>query len=452
MNKILYSTKRLNIAIVVISTLLLLVILKLPFNNKPFGDITFHEESKNLALFIKGKIPFDKVVITKAPGPILFYTPAYLIAPSNSTDNQLWVYGVVFISFLVTISLILVVKIGVSFFSKEVALLSILLFFIFPMHCYYSLGIIAEGPAFFSLTLAIYGWSVAYHSPKKKSGWIFLALGLLLLILNRPNSMLLLGLGFLVILFSFLRNKLFFVEYGKKMGLVFISVAIMGFLVLQLAKIVTGNKSDTNQNSLLYYVAHQGRFQFREEPTDLRYWESDIRPDSKDYQNWSKSKAELSEIIIDNHSSYSYVYREFLINDLLKHPFWFTRQFFVKCVYGHIYVINSVSPEKFKMGLLKGSWGYWTFILFINSINLLIIAGAIIFLFKEQNLIHYWIFWGIIVSLLIFHGMTYMEPRYIFPSRVALYIISAAGLYRILFIKKIILKLSKIMFKVSKID
>jgi len=145
---------------------MMLIVLTLPFKAKPFGDITFHEESKNLALFIKGKIPFEKVLITKAPGPILFYTPAYLLAPSDATDNQLWVYGVVFTSIIIIISLLLIFRIAISFFSKEVGLLSVLLFFIFPIHCYYSLGILAEAPAFFSLALAIYGWLIAFHKPK----------------------------------------------------------------------------------------------------------------------------------------------------------------------------------------------------------------------------------------------------------------------------------------------
>ena len=127
MNKINFLTKRIDLTIVFVSMIMMLIVLTLPFKAKPFGDITFHEESKNLALFIKGKIPFEKVLITKAPGPILFYTPAYLLAPSDATDNQLWVYGVIFTSIIITISLLLIFRIGTSFFSKEIGLLSILL-------------------------------------------------------------------------------------------------------------------------------------------------------------------------------------------------------------------------------------------------------------------------------------------------------------------------------------
>src|SRR6187549_2285828 len=111
-----FSTKRINLFIILISSLMMIVVLNLPFKAKPFGDLTFHEEAKNLALYLKGDIGYDKVTITKAPGPVFFYTPAYIVAPSDATDNQLWVYGVVFTCITITTSLILIFKIGSNLF------------------------------------------------------------------------------------------------------------------------------------------------------------------------------------------------------------------------------------------------------------------------------------------------------------------------------------------------
>lgn len=429
---------------------MMVVVLNLPFKAKPFGDLTFHEEAKNLALYLKGDIGYDKVTITKAPGPILFYTPAYFVAPANATDNQLWSYGVVFTFIIVTISLLLVFKIATAFFSKEVGLLSVLLFFIFPIHCYYSLGILAEAPAFFSLALALYGWSVAYYHPNKIQGWLWLTVGIWFLILNRPNTMLLLGLGLLVVGFAFMRNKSFFAMYGKKLFITCVSVGVLGFGVLQLAKIITGTKSNSNQEELFYFVAHQGRFQFREEPADFRFWDNEIRPDSKDYQNWVRSISDLDRQMMATGKSHNQVYQEFLLDDITVHPFWFVRQFLVKSFYGHVYFINSVKPNAFQLGPLHGAMGYWFFILLINSINIIILLGAFLFLFKEKHLIRYWPFWGVIIALLIFHGLTYMEPRYMFPARVALYIMSAAGLYKIGFIKGVVNFIAKFVFPSPK--
>ncbi|WP_264520789.1 glycosyltransferase family 39 protein [Flavobacterium sp. N1994] len=429
-----------------ISATMMLIVLNLPFKAKPFGDNTFHVESKNLARYLKGDVSYDKVTITKAPGPIIFYTPAYFIASSKATDNQLWVYATVFTFIIVTISLLLIFKIANALFSKEVGLLTILLFFAFPIHCYYSLGILAEVPAFFSLTLALYGWTIAFQNPNKKTGWILLILGMWFLILNRPNTMLILGLGFLIVGYSYFKRKEFFKIFGKKLLLTFCCVGLLGYGALQAAKAITGTKSYENQEGLFYYVAHMGRFQFREEPTDFRFWDNDNRADSKDYQNWGKSGTELSGIMDKTHRSSNEVYKEFLINDAFEHPFLFTRQFFVKCFYGHVYFINSVTPEKFHLGPIHGPIAYWFVILLINCINLLLIFGAFVFLFKEKNLIHYWLFWAVIVALLIFHGLTYMEPRYMFPTRVALYLMSAAGLYRIRWVQNKVNFIAKFVF------
>jgi hypothetical protein len=450
MNKIDFSTKRVNIIIIGLSAILMLIVLNFPFKANPLGDITFHAESKNLALFLKGELASDKVVITKAPGPILFYTPAYLLAPADASDDQLWVYGVVLTSIIVTISLLLIFRIATVFFSKEVGLLTVLLFFIFPIHCYYSLGILAEVPAFFSLALAIYGWSIAFAEPNKKSGWMLLTLGMWFLILNRPNAILILGILLLVIVYSFYKNKMFYVTYGKKLGFTFLSVLILGVGTLQLAKKINGTTSNGSQENLFYFVAHIGRFQFREEPTDFRFWESDNRPDSKDYQNWIKSGTELDAIMAKTKRSYNDVYVEFLIKDMLDHPFLTARQFLVRCFYGHINIISKVQPAQFDLGPFKGSSGYWIFIFIINSINLVVLVGVVLFLFLEKNLMKYWLFWGVWVALLIFHGLTYMEPRYLFPSKVALYVMSAAGLYQIHWIKKIINKIAVYLFPISK--
>ena len=434
-NKLL-TFKKSDILIVAISLLMMIVVLNLPFKAKPFGDITFHEEAKNLALYVKGAVGYDKVTITKAPGPVFFYTPAYLLASSTATDNQLWVYGVVFTFLIITISMLMIFRIGSNLFSKEVGLLSVILFFIFPIHCYYSLGILAEVPAFFSLTVALFGWSILLKTPNKFKGWLFLILGVWFLILNRPNAILILPIGFLVVLYAFLWNKDFFKTFAKKLLISFFCIGIMGFLTLKLAKAISSSKTSSDQVGLLYYVAFQGRFQFREEPFDFRFWDDTVRPDSKDYQNWKSTGAILSAKTENENVTSAQVYKDFLIDDAMEHPFWFTRQFFVKSLYGYIYVINSVKPETFKIGPIKGVAFYWMFIALINSVNILIIIGAFVFIRKQKNLINYWPFWSIIIALLLFHGLTYMEPRYMFPGRVALYIMSAAGLYQIKWFQK----------------
>jgi len=447
MNAITFSYKRIDLFIVLISSLLMFTVANLPFKVKPFGDITFHAEAKNLALYLKGNIDSQEVMISKAPGPVLFYTVSYLLAPSDATDQELWTYGVTFASIMITLSMLLIFRTAAAFFSKEIGVLSVLLFFVFPMHCYYSLGILGEAPAFFSLALALYGWSVAFYKPELKKGWIWLTVGLSFLILNRPNTLLLIVLGVAIVCYAWVRNKGFFTKYGKQLLLCFFCIGLIAFGILQISKAITGSKTEVDQQFYFYYVAHQGRFQFREEPTDFRYWESDVRSDSKDYQNWIASSRDLFAESKATGRSHNEVYKEFLVKDALQHPFLLMRQFVMKGIYGHLYYINSLRPEKFKMGPLQGAVGFYTFIFIINLLNILILIGTGIFIFKEKNLINYWVFWSVILSLLIFHGLTYMEPRYIFPTKAALYIMSAAGLYRLGFIRKYTDKFAGLFFK-----
>ncbi len=430
---------------------MMLVVLNLPFKAKPFGDITFHVESKNVALFLKGHLPADQVTITKAPGPIIFFTIPYLIAPADATDDELWGYGITFTGIVITFAMLLIYKAATLLFSREIGLLSIILFFIFPIHYYYSLGIIGEGAAFSSLALMLYGWTKSYFNPHLKSGWIYFTVGFLFLILNRPNTMLMFGVIALVLVYAYFKQVDFFKKYAKRLVLCMGIVGIVGFGILQAAKRITGGDSES-QDNLLYYVAHQGRFQFREEPTDFRFWDNTERPDSKDYQNWVRSNDSLHHIMDTTGKSFKIVYRDFFYEDALDHPFWFVRQFVVKCVFGNVYLINSIKPDNFKLGPFKGPIAFSGLILLINLVNILIITGIFIFLFRHPQNLSYWPYWGIILALLIFHGLTYMEPRYLFPSKVAVYILSAAGLYRLSFVRRLTDKAASVMYPKTSSD
>lgn len=428
---------KIDFYVIVSSLLMMLVVLNLPFKAKPFGDDTFHKEAKNLALYIKGEKDYQQVTISKAPGPVVFYTVPYLIAPSKSTDTTLWNYAVVFSFLLITVSMLFIYRVCCYYFSKQVGFLALLLLLLFPIHFYYTLGILAEVPAFFSFSLGLFGWVKIKKQPNSKYAWLCFLAGFSFLILNRPNTILFLPVAIISLWFILKKYRDYFetVSFSKIIISLF-SIGLICLSVLMLSKKITGDKVDSKQEELLYYVAHQGRFQFREEPIDLRYWESDVRPDSKDYQNWKKSSRELGELIKTSKKDYKTVYKDFLLNDALQNPFWIARQFFVKIFYGHIYIINSLQPENFKILFLKGKIGYFIFTILVNIINLLILLGVFIFIFNYKKKYKYWPLWSVLVAVLFFHGLTYMEPRYLFPSKVALVILSAAGLYKLRVIRK----------------
>lgn len=447
MSAINFLTKRINISIILISSLMMLVVLNLPFKAKPFGDEnSFFDEAKSMALFLKGEVGNEQVILTKAPAPVFIYAPSFMFTSANPTDMDLWYRGVAINFILMTTSLLLIYRAASILFDKKIALVSILLLFLFPIHFYYVLGITAEIPAFFAASVIVFAWSYVYSDPSKFSNWSLFGFGLWLLIMCRPNALLILGLGFLILGYSFFRRKDFIAVFGKKIFYTLILCSLSCFATLKLATMVNANKKVYDQEGLFYFVSHQGRYQFREEPLDFRFWDDDIRSDSKDYKNWKLKAGELDFYRVKTGKTNSEVYREYLINDILEHPFITIRQFFVKSLFGQVYIVNSVSPKDFHLGPIKGPILYWLFLFVVNLINILIIIGSIVFLFKTKDLLKYWPLWSIILGLILFHGMMYMEPRYMFPARVALYLMSAAGLYSLGWIRGKINFISKFVF------
>lgn len=447
MSAINFLTQRINIGIILISSLMMIIVVNLPFKVHPFGDeASFFDEAKSMALFLKGEVGYEQVTLTKAPAPVFIYAPSFMFTSANPTDMDLWYRGVAINFILITTSMLLIYRAARNLFDEKIALVSILLLFSFPIHFYYVLGITAEIPVFFAASIIAYAWSNVYSNPLKFSNWLLFGFGLWLLIMCRPNALLILGLGFLVLGYSFFKRKDFLVTYGKKTFYTMILCGLSCFATLKLANIVNANKQVYDQESLFYFVAHQGRYQFREEPLDFRFWDDDIRPDSKDYKNWKLKAGELDRYRVKTGKSNSEVYQQYLINDILEHPFITTRQFFVKTLFGQVYIVNSISPENFHLGPIKGAFLYWVFLFVVNLINILIFIGSLIFLFKTKDLLKYWPLWSIPLGLLLFHGMMYMEPRYMFPARVALYIMSATGLYQLKWVQTKVNFIAKFVF------
>ena len=232
--------------------------------------------------------------------------------------------------------------------------------------------------------------------------------------------------------------------------LLFTGVIGFGFLkIFNYINLTYGNKNDNKERNLVY-VAHEGRFQFRHEPFNLNYWDGDMRGGQQDYEDWNKSADSLELVYKSTNSTYVKEYKKFLMADLKANPLLYIRQTFIKAVYGHIFMINSIKPEKFKIGPLKGTLGYTIFIVCVNIVNIFIFIGFFIYLFRSHRLLETWPLWGMLLALLAFHCLTYMEPRYMLPSKPGLYIASAFGLLQIPIIKKIITAISLKLIPVQK--
>lgn len=419
--------------ITIISIGILVITLNLPFKAKIFGDWTFHAEAKQITEWVWGRAPLTSVTLTKAPGPSLFYAVPYVFAGPGNDDVYYWRWAVVWNTLWSILSIWLICRAALTLFGDiSIARVAWVSAFIVPMHIYYSIGVLAEIMAFSGCAFILYGISVFFRQTgtAENGGSISIILGILFLVSARPNSALLLPCFLLIVWFLWrnasrtLKLRLFeFLKIPLLVGTILLTTLSLGLRSLP------GNQQQPLQESYLIYVMHHGRFQFRKEPWDWRFWENSIRPDSEDYQDWEESKLSLKEQIDNRHETMFQVYSNWLIKDFFEHPLNFFKQALIRLLFGHYLQINSADVSRFTIGPVSGYYVFWGVHFIVNLFNLTLITAAIVGFFRTYRkipeillMIVPWL------SLIIFHAFTYMEHRYIFPVRPLILLFAAPAL------------------------
>jgi len=387
---------------------LYILILLLPLKAKQFGDGDFHIETKAIASYLHGYTPYEDLSITKAPGPVLFYLLPYFLAGSQPSDSNLWVAGVIWTAFIMTGVLIKLTRSIRLRYGDGSAICFAIFLFTIPIHIYYGLGILAEGPAFIGISLIL----LAFTLSSKKYFYFYLVGGLILLILSRPNaglSIVLLGAG-----------SLFFWWKGKSNLSYFWASLATGFMlifILTMVKLLPNKRASLKQEEYLSYVMHIGRFQFRTEPTDWRFWDNQVRPDSRDYQAWVISGAQLQDEILKSGQPFNEIYFSWIARDVFDNPLMMLKQFFVRILFGNTLQVSSINQEKIAIAGLSGKFVYWFLHISINIINILFLVLAMRYLMAKSRFVEFWPLLMVVAALWIFHGFVYMEQRYLFPIR-----------------------------------
>lgn len=423
MARFLPKVSRFDLVVCLVSIVLYLAIANAPFKAKPFGDLDFHIEAKTIARFFWGQENYEAVSITKAPGPVLFYVIPYFVAGPQATDNQYWLAGILWTGIFMTVAVLLLKAACHNLGSEHAGKFTVLLIFILPLQVYYSLGILAEGLAFLGCCIMIYGYSRIYAQRQQIGSWFLFGGGILMLALARPNAVLVLPLLLLFVFWeTFIRKNDFYRTTWKEFSVMWVGIVVAISAVTFWVKQLPNKRQTLRQEGYLGFVAMIGRYQFREETFDWRFWDSDVRPDSKDYQNWQQKLVELKA---QKKTSTTDEYYNFLVQDMLEHPMLSTKQFLVRAVFGHTLQVSSVKKQTFGIGSVRGSWVYWIFHIGINMFNISLLVMSVWLLFKKG--------WfdkvGILVmpwaALVIFHGIIYMEQRYLFPARPVMIVLSA---------------------------
>ncbi len=418
-----------DIVLGIVTLLIFTLFIFSPVQPKKFGDKNFHRETKNWVNIIFADGHWHSFYIKKAPGPNVYYLVPYALVGPSGDRQQYWLAGILWNGIFMVLSVLIVKRIASQLFGSEVGVFSGILMLIFPIHIYYAMGINGESMVYISFILLLYGgmkWSGKPDRPLNSSAWWYFLLGSLALMSARLNFVVIVPVLLLFLLVT-IRVKQ---APGLRKGLLIYCLLIGLFMIVFRMTLnhLPGNKGKNYHNNYGSYVLHLGRFQFRDEPWDWRFWEGDIRGDSQDYQHWLKSQRALSSEADDRPDRPLHkVFNGWVINDYISHPAMTLKQFIIKTLYGNVFIVNSFRPENFSLGPLKSRTGYFIFHFLVNAVNLLLIIGFIGFIWKNRKIIlnDYWLIPVLFLTFVGFYALTYMEPRYLFPVRV-LYIITAA--------------------------
>ncbi len=415
---------RFELAIVAISALMYVVVASVSIKVKSFGDMDFHREALKIAHCLHGEGVCDNVSLSKAPLPSIYYSIPYSILSYGSSDTAYWLSAVIWSAFWITMALLLLNRACKNFTDNYWSgIIAIGFSLMIPLHVYYGLGVLAEAPAFVATSFALFGWSVMRRNVYR--GLLIYFLGIILLILARPNAVLILPM--IMALSGFFWWKgIGGVNIQRGLLVAAGASTLVVLIIFSLAKSLPGNSSASQENYLLH-VAQHGRFQFRDETWDWRFWDDDVRADSKDYQRSNQVKSRLDSTVRAG-NSYGTTYGRWLINDVLSNPVTAVKQFIVRIIYGHTLTINSITKERFSLGPLRGPFGYYLVIGGLNLINwsIILLAGFGIYTLRRD--------WTVLIPILIpwaalvlFSAAIYMEQRYLFPVRPIVLLLASVG-------------------------
>ena len=403
-------------SIILLTLICFLVVGYLPFAPSPFGDINFHQEAKTLSLVLRGSGSWLDLRISHAPGPALYYAIPYLFVPTDASEHTYWLAACIWNFFSTTLATILVYFTARLLASERAGRIAAILMLVAPFGVYYSFGIAAETPAVLGAAVFAYGWA-RYRTNRSAGAWISCS-GLILLILNRPNTIPVAAVAFVIAALGW-TSKAPGIRSGARLalrcGLIACATVVIASALLALQ---AGNEGLRVQTTNIYDILLQGSFQFRTEPWDWRNWGKNTRVGSHDYEDWWAQRAALLQYSAESRIPFRNVERAWVIDDVLTHPVMRLRMIGVRMLSQNVATVNSVHPDKFGIGPFRGRWVFFGFHEVLNLIGLLPLAGSLWFLAqRRRDILEYWPLWSPWLALFSFHALVYAEPRYLLPSR-----------------------------------
>ncbi len=400
-----------------------LAVANLPFTAKRFGDVDIYTDAKTFAGAIRGDAPWSSVGLNRLPFTTLYYAVPYVLVPAGSPDDRYWKASVAWTLPWIAVSLLLIRRVARYMCGEMAGRTAIGLMLLSPFVVYYALGITADAPAWVTTTVFLSGWSQWEQRPSARAFGLAV-LGLAAMVLCRPNSLLVLacGIGCGLLL---LRKRRAQALFALGCGIVVLAITLaVGVAESRLRDPAKARPALEN----LAHVAFHGSFQFRDEPWDWRFWDDDTRRGSVDYAHWVEQRTALKQAAERTGQLVSRLQLQWIARDYAEHPRLRLRIALIRILAFHVSLVNSVQPKEFHIGPLRGRVAWVFFHVLVNMSTFVLIAGALWFLIsRRREFLSLWVLWAPWIALLIFHALTYVEPRYLMPARPALAIMAGCA-------------------------
>lgn len=407
-------------AVLTVNALTAALLLALRVTPKEFGDAgEYADAALALARNLLGH-GSSGVDLVKGPLVSLYYLPVGIVGALSGEQAMLWATRGLNIA-VVSACIWLVLE---RFRESTRSYLAVaLLFMAFPSHVYYSLGILAEPPTLAAVGLLL----VASQSEgTRRRAWAQIALlGFALVLVGglRPNlaPLPLLGLACVGLARVLRPNAMSGRRLVLQAGACAVALVALALLYGLTQRPSSHGARHTKQEAARALVA--GRYQLRERWWDFRFFDEVVRGDhDPDLVAYRKT---LDELRLEEPTALRAA-ATWWVQDLVGRPMTAVRVMLQKAAFSFLWV-----PYRVLAMLGGGSGVVWTMIagafVLLAALNALIGFAPVVWAARlpRGEFLASWPQWGPWAAVLLFVMVFAMEPRYVFPGRIA--VVTAVG-------------------------
>ncbi|HXY03316.1 MAG TPA: hypothetical protein VEI49_07025 [Terriglobales bacterium] len=418
-----HTLDRFDLIVLVLFALSVFAVAKLPVAPKKFGDGDFDLGARNIAAALKHEGTWSSIRVYRLPGAIAYYTIPYLFVPVSAAPESFWLAGVSWNMLWLAVMTLLLRRAGEQLAGPLAGQIAAVASLLSPFAIYYAFSITAETPAYIGAVLTAYG-SLRWLRLRPQA-WFTRELGitvagLSLMMLSRTNIVLLLPIMLIGALVAIRTDGIASFRFA------FLCSAATGLVMLAVTALILALPSakPQAQTDNLIFVAYQGRFQFRTQPWDWRFWQD--YPGRTDYEDYWSSLQNLRAESQKTGVSLSTLQLKWIVDDFRHHPINTLKMSAIRVLSIDTEIAASRSPHEFVLGPLQGPLAFWLFHIVVNAVNYLALALSAGFIYIYRDRVSaYWL-WGPWIAIVVFHAMVYAEPRYLLPARPGLLLMSSA--------------------------